>query len=214
MHSYEARLVAASFDGDAAAQEEAMNAARAAQAINYDAICGAAEEWATFASRLAEDLKFHPLPMHDLIKEINRRTENKYLVALDAIRMDALQKATQVTKEETVNRDACVSIAHALMGRSDGAVALFSYDGEHGGKIRLGEHLRGGGVAIRMDALQKATQVTKDETVNRDACVSIAHALMGRSDGAVALFSYDGEHGGKIRLGEHLRGGGVAWKYS
>lgn len=175
-HSYEARLVAASFDGDAAAQEEAMNAARAAQAINYDAICGqidlmvkrgaAAEEWAAFASGLAEDLKFHPLPMHDLIKEINRRTENKYLVALDAIRMDALQKATQVTKDETVNRDACVSIAHALMGRSDGAVALFSYDGEHGGKIRLGEHLRGGGVAWKysLDGGSSWTQLTAGET--------------------------------------------------
>lgn len=175
-HSYEARLVAASFDGDAAAQEEAMNAARAAQAINYDAIRGqidlmvkrgaAAEEWAAFASGLAEDLKFHPLPMHDLIKEINRRTENKYLVALDAIRMDALQKATQVTKEETVNRDACVSIAHALMGRSDGAVALFSYDGEHGGKIRLGEHLRGGGVAWKysLDGGSSWTQLTAGET--------------------------------------------------
>lgn len=175
-HSYEARLVAASFDGDAAAQEEAMNAARAAQAINYDAICGqidlmvkrgaAAEEWAAFASRLAEDLKFHPLPMHDLIKEINRRTENKYLVALDAIRMDALQKATQVTKDETVNRDACVSIAHALMGRSDGAVALFSYDGEHSGKIRLGEHLRGGGVAWKysLDGGSSWTQLTAGET--------------------------------------------------
>lgn len=175
-HSYEARLVAASFDGDAAAQEEAMNAARAAQAINYDAICGqidlmvkhgaAAEEWAAFASGLAEDLKFHPLPMHDLIKEINRCTENKYLVALDAIRMDALQKATQVTKDETVNRDACVSIAHALMGRSDGAVALFSYDGEHGGKIRLGEHLRGGGVAWKysLDGGSSWTQLTAGET--------------------------------------------------
>lgn len=175
-HSYEARLVALSFDGDAAAQEEAMNAARAAQAINYDAICGqidlmvkrgaAGEEWAAFASGLAEDLKFHPLPMHDLIKEINRRTENKYLVALDAIRMDALQKATRVTKEETVNRDACVSIAHALMGRSDGAVALFSYDGEHGGKIRLGEHLRGGGVAWKysLDGGFSWTQLTAGET--------------------------------------------------
>lgn len=175
-HSYEARLVAVSFDGDAAAQEEAMNAARAAQAINYDAICGqidlmvkrgaAAEEWAAFASGLAEDLKFHPLPMHDLIKEINRRTENKHLVALDAIRMDALQKATQVTKDETVNRDACVSIAHALMGRSDGAVALFSYDGEHGGKIRLGEHLRGGGVAWKysLDGGSSWTQLTAGET--------------------------------------------------
>ena len=174
--SYEARLVALSFDGDAAAQEEAMNAARAAQAINYDAICGqidlmvkrgaAAEEWAAFASGLAEDLKFHPLPMHDLIKEINRRTENKYLVALDAIRMDALQKATQVTKEETVNRDACVSIAHALMGSSDGAVALFSYDGEHSGKIRLGEHLRGGGVAWKysLDGGSSWTQLTAGET--------------------------------------------------
>ena len=175
-HSYEARLVAASFDGDAAAQEEAMNAARAAQTINYDAICGqidlmvkrgaAGEEWAAFASGLAEDLKFHPLPMHDLIKEINRRIENKYLVALDAIRMDALQKATQVTKDETVNRDACVSIAHALMGRSDGAVALFSYDGEHGGKIRLGEHLRGGGVAWKysLDGGSSWTQLTAGET--------------------------------------------------
>lgn len=174
--SYEARLVAASFDGDAVAQEEAMNAARAAQAINYDAICGqvdlmvkrgaVAEEWAAFASGLAGDLKFHPLPMHDLIKEINRRTENKHLVALDAIRMDALQKATQVTKEQTVNRDACVSIAHALMGRSDGAVALFSYDGEHGGKIRLGEHLRGGGVAWKysLDGGSSWTQLTAGET--------------------------------------------------
>lgn len=175
-HSYEARLVALSFDGDATAQEDAMNAARAAQAINYDAICGqidlmvkrgaAGEEWAAFASGLAEDLKFHPLPMHDLIKEINRRTENKYLVALDAIRMDALQKATRVTKDETVNRDACVSIAHALMGRSDGAVALFSYDGEHGGKIRLGEHLRGGGVAWKysLDGGSSWTQLTAGET--------------------------------------------------
>lgn len=174
--SYEARLVAASFDGDAVAQEEAMNAARAAQAINYDAICGqvdlmvkrgaVSEEWAAFASGLAGDLKFHPLPMHDLIKEINRRTENKHLVALDAIRMDALQKATQVTKEQTVNRDACVSIAHALMGRSDGAVALFSYDGEHGGKIRLGEHLRGGGVAWKysLDGGSSWTQLTAGET--------------------------------------------------
>lgn len=174
--SYEARLVALSFDGDAVVQEEAMNAARTAQAINYDAICGqiglmvkrgaAAEEWAAFASGLAEDLKFHPLPMHDLIKEINRRTENKHLVALDAIRMDALQKAIQVTKEETVNRDACVSIAHALMGRSDGAVALFSYDGEHGGKIRLGEHLRGGGVAWKysLDGGSSWTQLTAGET--------------------------------------------------
>lgn len=173
--SYEARLVALSFDGDAVVQEEAMNAARTAQAINYDAICGqiglmvkrgaAAEEWAAFASGLAEDLKFHPLPMHDLIKEINRRTENKHLVALDAIRMDALQKATQVTKEQTVNRDACVSIAHALMGRSDGAVTLFSYDGEHGGKIRLGEHLRGG-VAWKysLDGGSSWTQLTAGET--------------------------------------------------
>ena len=80
-HSYQARLVALSFGDDATAQEEAMNAARAAQAINYDAICGqidlmvkrgaAAKEWAAFASGLAEDLKFHPLPMHDLIKEID-----------------------------------------------------------------------------------------------------------------------------------------------
>ena len=174
--SYEARLVAASFDGDAAAQEEAMNAARAAQAINYDAICGqidlmakrgaAADEWAAFVDGLVEDLKFHPLPMHDLIKEINRRTDNKHLVALDAIRMDALQKAAQVTKEETVNRDACVSIALALMGRPDGAVALFSYDGEHGGKIRLGEHLRGGGVAWRysLDGGSSWTQLTAGET--------------------------------------------------
>ncbi len=70
-----------------------------------------------------------------------------YLGALDAIRMDAWQKAAQVTKEETVNRDACVSIAHALMGRSDGAVALFSYDGVHVGKTRMCEQLRCGGVA-------------------------------------------------------------------
>lgn len=173
--SYEARLVASSFDGDPAAQEEAMNAARAAQAINYDAICGqidlvakrgaAADEWAAFADRLVEDLKFHPLPMHDLIKEINRRTDNRHLVALDAVRMDALQRATQVTKGETVNRDACVSIARALIGRPDGAVALFSYDGEHGGKIRLGEHLRGGGVAWKysLDGGSSWTQLTSGE---------------------------------------------------
>lgn len=174
--SYEARLVSMSHADDAVAQEEALRAARAAQPINLDAIRdqidlmakrdASADEWREFAVKLVEDLAYHPLPMHDLIKEANARTGGKHVAALEAIRLNALKEAAKVTKDQTVNHDACVRMARSLMGEADGAVATFSFDGANAGVIRLGEHLQSGGVAWKysLDGGATWTQLTSGET--------------------------------------------------
>lgn len=159
VRSYETRLIAASLDEGSTVREQAIDAARGAQPINFDALWAkiellgardaAAAEWEALAKEIAEQLKFYPLPMHDLIKNINKRTDGSQFAALEAIRLDALQRASKVDKSQTVNHDACARVAKMLMGEADGVVATFSFDGDQTGVIALGEHLRGGGVPWR-----------------------------------------------------------------
>ena len=172
--SYEARLVAASFE-DAASREAALDEARSAQPVNLDAIRGQmdamqkrgaeAEEWAAFAEGVARDLAYHPLPMHDLLKEIEARAGASAVVAVEAVRIDALQRASRATADDTVNNHACVRLARRLLGQSDGAVATFSFDGASAGRIRLGEHLQGGGVVWKysLDGGKSWTQLVNGE---------------------------------------------------
>lgn len=157
VRSYESRLIAMSFEGEARQREALVDAAISAQPLNFDAYKAKIDlmtsrkaqlpEWERLAQDVARALSCYPLPMHDLIKYMEKTGGKEHLLALEAVRLDALQKATRVTMEQTVNWDACARVARNLMGEKDGVVATFSFDGEDAGKIRLGEHLRGGGVA-------------------------------------------------------------------
>lgn len=79
---------------------------------------------------------------------------------------------------------------------------------------RAGEESKVRLEAVQLAGLQRSSTVTLSQTVNSDACVRVAKQLMGEKDGSVATFSFDGEDALKINLGEHLRGGGVPWKFS
>lgn len=157
VRSYESRLIAMSFEGEARQREALVDAAISAQPLNFDAYKAKIDlmtsrkaqlpEWEGLAQDVARALSCYPLPMHDLIKYMEKTGGKEHLLALEAVRLDALQKATRVTKDQTVNWDACARVARNLMGEKDGVVATFSFDGKDAGKIRLGEHLRGGGVA-------------------------------------------------------------------
>ena len=91
VRSYETRLIAASLDEGSTVREQAIDAARGAQPINFDALWAkiellgardaAAAEWEALAKEIAEQLKFYPLPMHDLIKNINKRTDGSQFAA-------------------------------------------------------------------------------------------------------------------------------------
>lgn len=153
--SYETRLLAASFEG-AADRAAIADASRGAQRINFDAIRmqidlmakgdADAVDWERFAQGVAEDLAYYPLAMHDLVKEMEKHAGEEAKIRLEAVRLAALQRSSTVNSSQTVHADACVRVAKQLMGEKDGSVATFSFDGDDALKIKLGEHLRGGGV--------------------------------------------------------------------
>lgn len=155
VRSLETRLLASTFE-NAEDRSVIAQASRGAQEINFDAIRmqidvmakngTSATDWEVFAQGVAEDLVYYPLAMHDLIKEMEKRAGEESKVRLEAVRLAGLQRSSTVTSSQTVNSDACVRVAKQLMGEKDGSVATFSFDGEDALKIKLGEHLRGGGV--------------------------------------------------------------------
>lgn len=249
VRSYETRLVAASFEGDAAVREELVGAALAAQPLNFDAYKAkidlmsargaSASEWEGLAKDIAQALRHYPLPMHDLIKYMEKTGGKEHLVALEAVRLDALQKATKVTKEQTVNWDACVRVAKNLMGEKDGTVATFSFDGEQAGKIRLGEHLQGGGVAwkysldggstwVELTDGQTEAVLSDDQIASISAETDILIQLIGAStancidivQGKAEALSCEANDranriyffDGKVPAGLEMRADGGAWK--
>lgn len=171
VRSYEARMLAGSF-ADAGEKERAIDAALVAQPKNYDAITAkadlmqqrgaSADEWVELARGIATSLAFDPLPMSDLIKQLNTKSGGKHLIALEEVRIGALNRAAQATADDTVNHDACKRTASRLLGQKDGKVVDFSFDGDAAGTIRLGEHLQGGGVPWRysLDGGKTWTEVT------------------------------------------------------
>ncbi|MBS7157460.1 MAG: discoidin domain-containing protein [Collinsella sp.] len=249
VRSYETHLVAASFEGDAAVREELVGAALAAQPLNFDAYKAkidlmsargaSASEWEGLAKDIAQALRHYPLPMHDLIKYMEKTGGKEHLVALEAVRLDALQKATKVTKEQTVNWDACVRVAKNLMGEKDGTVATFSFDGEQAGKIRLGEHLQGGGVAwkysldggstwVELTDGQTEAVLSDDQIASISAETDILIQLIGAStancidiaQGKAEALSCEANDranriyffDGKVPAGLEMRADGGAWE--
>ena len=198
-----------------------------------------ASEWEGLAKDIAQALRHYPLPMHDLIKYMEKTGGEEHLVALEAVRLDALQKATKVTKEQTVNWDACVRVAKNLMGEKDGTVATFSFDGEQAGKIRLGEHLQGGGVAwkysldggstwVELTDGQTEAVLSDDQIASISAETDILIQLIGAStancidiaQGKAEALSCEANDranriyffDGKVPAGLEMRADGGAWE--
>lgn len=100
------------------------------------------DEWKQLIKETAKTYTYYPKPVHAILKHINDETNGKYLV-VEEQRIGALQQATKATEKESVNPQACVDVANFLLGRPGQQVALFSFDGEEPGVLKLGSQYDG-----------------------------------------------------------------------
>ncbi|MDO5042261.1 MAG: discoidin domain-containing protein [Slackia sp.] len=152
--SFELRLLADSF-ASPDEKQALIDAALTAQGFNYDAITakialyeqkGASEqEWMELVQFIADQLAFYPLPLHDFLKVIDQRTQGAYVVALEDLRIRTLQKATQATAADVFQPEVAKAMANALLGKSDGYLAAFSFDGKDANTLKLGAQFASGG---------------------------------------------------------------------
>ena len=152
--SYELRLLADSFES-VEDKSVLVDAALAAQGINYDAITakialyeqkGASkQEWIALAGHVADALAYYPLPMHDFMKVIDQRTKGAYMVELEDLRVRTLQKAAKAEAGDVLQPEISKAMANVLLGKSDGHLVTFSFDGPDANAIKLGAQFASGG---------------------------------------------------------------------
>ena len=129
----------------------AINAALEVQPANWDALLAKTElyekkatsdEWYTFAQALADACVEYPYPMQSFLVRIEQRAGDPKLVfKLEDLRIKTLERAKQVTKEQSVQHDAIRDTAERLLGRFSQQMFTFSFDGPDAGKIKLGPQL-------------------------------------------------------------------------
>lgn len=152
--SYELRLLADSFES-VEDKSTLVDAALAAQGINYDAITakialyerkGASkQEWMELAGYVADALAYYPLPMHDFMKVIDQRTKGAYMIELEDLRVRTLQKAAKAEAGDVLQPEISKAMANVLLGKSDGHLVTFSFDGPDANAIKLGAQFASGG---------------------------------------------------------------------
>ncbi len=158
-------MIAESYAGDLAKQEEFYREALEIQPFNIDAWYGlinvynantnkTENEYYELAKELAENLKYFPLPMQhltNLIKPKLTSIENSYKFTLLQTRILTEGAATPNNDEANgiyyVYQPGVTRVeANYLLGKLDKTIATFSFDGEDAGKIVLSDRFDNNGI--------------------------------------------------------------------
>ncbi len=156
-------MLAKVYAGDLTKQEELYEKALEIQSINFDAWLGLIDvykanenktenDFYNLAERLAENLKYFPLPMYNatnLIKPKITSSENIYRFALLQARIlnEAKNTPNNTADSFTVMQPGVTRLeAGYLLGQLDQTIATFSFDGDDAGKILLADRFDGNGV--------------------------------------------------------------------
>lgn len=156
-------MLANVYKGDFTKQEELYEKALTIQPINIDAWIGlinvynasgnkTEDDYYNLAERLAEKLKYFPLPMQNLTNLIKPKltsTKNIYKFTLLQTRILTQASTTPNNTKENyyVYQPSLTRLeANFLLGKLDKTIATFSFDGTDAGKIVLSSRFNGNGV--------------------------------------------------------------------
>lgn len=95
--------------------------------------------WFTLANQIIDSYTFYPNAMYDLLGIIKPYLKEAKRAEIDMKERNALERAANATKEDSIQVDEIKNIANALLGKDKSAIATFSFDGENAGKIVIGE---------------------------------------------------------------------------
>ncbi|HAT4368153.1 TPA: DUF5011 domain-containing protein [Clostridium perfringens] len=139
------------YKNDAEKQIEIYNKALGVQNYNLDSLVGlinaykqagnkTSSDYLELSKRVAEGLAFFPLPFVDVMKLIEPNITNASdKVIFDMLKTKTLKNATMATDKDTVQPNACKTMAKHLLGENNIELATFSFDGENAGKIKIND---------------------------------------------------------------------------
>lgn len=144
-------MLADVYDGDLEKREEIYRKALEVQPINLDAWLGIIYDYKANPAKTDEDYfelakevisvygTTHPVPMYDMLRQIFPEFESKAFVAA----LDVRQTKALTDMAPSGCRTWACRMARQLLGLVDDEVAVFSFDGENAGKLKLGSKYSG-----------------------------------------------------------------------
>ncbi|WP_283697557.1 NPCBM/NEW2 domain-containing protein, partial [Clostridium perfringens] len=191
------------YKNDAEKQIEIYNKALEVQNYNLDSLVGlinaykqsenkTSNDYLKLAQRVADGLAFFPLPFVDVMKLIEPNiTNDSDKVIFDILKTKTLKRATIATENDTVQPNACKTMANHLLGQNKIELATFSFDGENAGKIKINDVYSNSSIrweysldgwASKKETDAKEVTLSKEELekINKDQDIQIS--LVGTSE--------------------------------
>ncbi len=150
-------MKAGTYQNDTTKLKEIYENAIQVQNINFDAWLGLVntylndshtteEELLKLAQRITTDLRYYPLPMHDLMRLMDSKfTGGNHAIYLNLIHT-ALTAASKATDQDVLQARPTQQVANYLLQNHDTKIATFSFDGENANQIILADRYVGNGV--------------------------------------------------------------------
>ncbi len=178
------------------------------QNINFDAWLGlvntylddsnsTSTDFLNLAKRITTDLRYYPLPMHDLMRLIEKRLSGAdHAIYLNLLN-NALTLASKATDQDVLQARPTQQVANYLLQKNDTEIASFSFDGENAGQIVLDERYEGNGVVweYSLDGGQNWQRVNemKKQLSNRElSVINVETDILVRIVGAMeAIYDID-----------------------
>lgn len=191
------------YKNDTEKQIEIYNKALEVQNYNLDSLVGlinaykqarnkTSSDYLNLAQRVADGLAFFPLPFVDVMKLIEPNiTNDSNKVIFDMLKTKTLKRATIATENDTVQHNACKTMANHLLGKNKIELATFSFDGENAGKIKINDVYSNSSIrweysldgwASKKETYLKEVTLSKEELekINKDQDIQIS--LVGTSE--------------------------------
>lgn len=110
-----------------------------------------ARDYLDLAERIFDKLKYYPLPMHHLTREIEKLIKNnsEAYTEFNLAKTRTLTAASKATNSDSIQSGAVRQVANFLLGQFNTKLATFSFDGENKNKLVLGTMYDG--IGIRFD---------------------------------------------------------------
>ncbi|KXA13564.1 NPCBM/NEW2 domain-containing protein [Clostridium perfringens] len=191
------------YKNDSEKQIAIYNKALEIQSYNLDSLVGlinayklagnkTSGDYLKLSEKVADGLEFFPLPFVDVMKLIeNNVTDDSDKVIFDMLKTKTLKRATAATENDTVQPNACKTMANHLLGQNKIELATFSFDGENAGKIKINDvysnssirweySLDGWKTKKETDAKEVTLSKEELEKLNKDQDIQIS--LVGTSE--------------------------------
>ncbi len=151
-------MMADAYSSDVSMKEHYLKEAIKALDFNIDAWYGlielylndeakTEEDFYQLASEMADALLEFPLPFFNLMAKLESKfTSNTYQFKYSLLLTNTLNDAKNYNGTEVLQPSATRLLASYLLGKTDSSLAMFSFDGEDGGKLVLSSRFDGSGI--------------------------------------------------------------------